>query len=409
MSFQNPVPPLASFADKFAYRVTRCLFGQIQVDENYVDNSQGFSVNRTLGDTTTLTTYTTADYYADDENYDPSKPDLWPPPFKQDVINKLQAEGYTVNSIHSAQTPYEWSTMSGIAKGDTIPSDEELSQKIAASEALAYEIYWNLYGFNGLATFAEYNFVGDINVETTEIIDGEPQEVSFSYTRDDYYSDDPQYDPEDTETFPDVTTADKIQKIEENPNVTVNRALPTGDESSVRSYYPIRTTEDGILSNEQPSSRLCGIPIQNTGRPEFFTPYMSSNLKFVSVYYGETYIGIALGELTPLEPNRCPLGVEAGQLAVVDSLVGVGGYIMTNLTGTLSSRLYDLKYNKISTFAGIIDTDVLAEASAQTILDDGESYVDATNFKAKSYTTFNGGRQSTVEIDPEGLRFWSYE
>ena len=409
MSFQNPVPLLESFADKFAYRVTRCLFGQIQVDENYVDNSQGFSVNRTLGGLTTLITYTTADYYADDENYDPSKPDLWPPPLKVQVVNKLQAEGYTINSIHSAQIPYEWTTMSGIAKGDLIGEGEELSQKIAASEALAYELYWNLYGFNGRATFAAYDFVGDINVETTEIIDGEPQEVSFSYTRDDYYADVPQYDPEDTETYPDVTTAEKIQKIEENPNVTVNIALPADDESSVRSYYPIRAFENGTLSNEQPSSRLCGIPIQNTGRPEFFTPYISTNLKFVRVYYGEVYIGMALGEIVSLSPDFYPFGVEAGQVALVDSFVGVGGYIMTNRTDTLNNRLYDLKYNKISTFSRLIDTDVLVEASAETILDDGQSYVDAANFKAEAYTNAAGGRRSTVEFDPEGLRFWSYE
>jgi hypothetical protein len=409
MSFQSPVPLLESFADKFAYRVTRCLFGQIQVDENYVDNSQGFSVNRTKEDITTLITYTTADYYADNENYDPSKPDLWPPPFKVDVINKLQGEGYTINSIHSAQIPYEWTTMSGIAKGDLIGEGEELSQKIAASEALAYELYWNLYGFNGRATFAEYNYVGDINVEATEIIDGEPQEVSFSYTRDDYYADVPQYDPEDTETYPDVTTIDKIQKIEENPDVTVNIALPTDEGSSVRSYYPIRTFENGILSNEQPSSRLCGIPSQNTGRTEFFTPYISTNLKFVRVYYGEVYIGMALDEIVSLNAGQCPFGLEAGQLALVDSLVGVGGYIMTNRTDTFNNRLYDLKYNKISTFSRLLDTDVLVEASAQTILDDGESYVDASNFKAKAYTAFDVGRQSTVELDPEGLRFWSYE
>ena len=413
MSFQSSVPPLESFAEKFAHRLRNCLYGKIQVDENYLDNSQGFSVNRTIEEFTDLITYTADDYYAGNPNYDPSKPTVWPPPLKVDVRNKLEGEGYTINSIHNAQVPYKWTTLAGVGIlpiSEPIEITEELNGLIAASERIASEIYWNLYGFNGRATFEEFDFIGDIVVEATRIVNGFPVFQSFQFRRDDYYADDEDYDPEDTEAFPDVTTALKIEKIEEDPDVTVDLALPTGSGSSIKSYYPIRAQRvDGILTDEQPRGRLCGIPLQGTERTESYTPYMSTYLNFVSVYYGEIYLGVALGELESLSPDLCPFGVEAGQLALTDSLVGVGGYIMINRSGTLNSRIYDLQYNH---FQDVLEDNlakVLVEASAQTILDEDESYVDAINFKASSNTTFGGGSRSKVELDPNGLRFWSYD
>lgn len=398
---------------------------KVQVNEDYVDTSAGFNVRgrQTVDGVESDNQYFTwsqRDYWLERQgSYDPEDQETYPNVSEGLMALQLTGLGWDITTIINAQIPWLWTTLSGVSNATTgraaVPFTEvtEATEEfVALSEQIAMELYWNLYAIGGEATFngSPDDFEGDIFYQRS--VGGVPSLDYLTYTRDDYYADVVGYDPSDLETYPQPTQTEMVDKIEEEEGVVVTYSV--GAENLARSYSPVINR---FTVEQQPSGRVCAVGKQETfarSGLQFYQPYMTLFPEFVHIYNGDTYQGVAARRAELWNPGSSFIGVEAGALVGAASSVCVGGYALQDATllgeALQSGLTRGYALGKMEKYLAVFpDMYFVVECTIQN--SDGLGSIDPANFSANTNVTTGGGVEliSKATLDPDGMRFWSYE